>query len=437
MIQRNSNNKSINENQQNAIITKVAWCALLPTWPIVKGTEQTQSADEHENLKRLKHTYRAARTVFFFYVEGMYSSSTISYSEVVIKKQHHYFEFWQLKDALSLEKWNRRKNNNTSSYRRIFLARCRMPRNELLVRFCTVSIGVPIVVALLVNRPYLIVQSSNFLCALEWLRLAPNDTIVTTNPIVYLYPLLSLIIATCSNPLWLLSFLFATFHLATNNDTRVSHFQQGLLFVSVGHYHLLQIARTSLPHALYFMFIVWNCDTGALLGGKFTQLVYRKYPAATSTTIRRRLTVAQVWLKSISPKKTITGLISGLLFGVATAVFFPAVIQSLLSRDLLKQYFGKLFSIADLLCGNWHTGFWKCFSTSIVLDSYAANHYWIYPKLYRIIRWFNGKLRQTGCREERFWQTTAWAWRINGPYGFYVNIQWNLFLVLYELEIIF
>jgi len=219
-----------------------------------------------------------------------------------------------------------------------------MPRNELLVRLCTVSIGVPIVVALLVNRPYLIVQSSNFLCALEWLRLAPNDTIVTTSPIVYLYPLLSLIIATCSNPLWLLSFLFATFHLATNNDTRVSHFQQGLLFVSVGHYHLLQIARTSLPHALYFMFIVWNCDTGALLGGKFTQLFYRKYPAANaSTTIRRWLTVAQAWLKSISPKKTITGLVSGLLFGVATAVFFPAVIQSVLFGDFLKQYFGDYF----------------------------------------------------------------------------------------------
>jgi CDP-diglyceride synthetase len=50
-----------------------------------------------------------------------------------------------------------------------------------------------------------------------------------------------------------------------------------------------------------------------------------------------------VWLKSISPKKTITGLISGLLFGVATAVFFPAVIQSLLSGDLLKQYFGNYF----------------------------------------------------------------------------------------------
>jgi CDP-diglyceride synthetase len=72
---------------------------------------------------------------------------------------------------------------------------------------------------------------------------------------------------------------------------------------------------------MYFMFIVWNCDTGALLGGTFLggKLSHHKH---TSTPMN--------WLNSISPNKTISGLLSGILLGILTAVYFPAILESCL-----------------------------------------------------------------------------------------------------------
>jgi phosphatidate cytidylyltransferase len=210
--------------------------------------------------------------------------------------------------------------------------------HELLHRLCTVSIGIPIVIIALARCPTYLIHTSHLVCILEWLQLLPEECNATSSTgtnnfssAFFYYPIASLLIASSRNPLWLLCLFFAVFTLASfttsvNQDQDCQrlyfhHLLQGLLFVSIGHHHLIQISLNSFPHTMYFMFIVWNCDTGALLGGKFLggKLSYYNH---TSTPMS--------WLTSISPNKTISGLVSGILLGIITAVYFPALLKSCL-----------------------------------------------------------------------------------------------------------
>lgn len=202
---------------------------------------------------------------------------------------------------------------------------------ELLRRFCTVSIGIPIVIAALARYPTYLIQASHFLCILEWLQLIPEDCksarASNQSSARFYYPIVSLVVASSRNPLWLLSLSFAVFTLVSFTSVTnqlcqrlyFHHLLQGLLFVSVGNYHLIQISSMSFPHTLYFMFIVWNCDTGALLGGKLL---------GGKALFYRQPFISKGWLKSISPNKTVSGLLSGLLLGILTAVYFPAILKS-------------------------------------------------------------------------------------------------------------
>lgn len=209
--------------------------------------------------------------------------------------------------------------------------------HELLRRLFTVSIGIPIVIIALVRCPTYLIQASHLLCILEWIQLMPEEckrTVGTNNfsTAYFYYPLTSLWIASSKNPLWLLCLFFAIFTLASfttgvNHVCQRLYFQhllQGLMFVSIGHYHLIQISLKSFTHTMYFMFTVWNCDTGALLGGKFL---------GGKKNYQKHINAPISWLHSISPNKTISGLLSGILLGTITAVYVPIILQSGLARS--------------------------------------------------------------------------------------------------------
>jgi phosphatidate cytidylyltransferase len=70
---------------------------------------------------------------------------------------------------------------------------------------------------------------------------------------------------------------------------------------------------------LSLLLIVWNCDTGCLLAGRFSRLLNK---SSTPVSIP--------WLYRISPAKSLEGIFGGIIFGTITTIHVLPCLWSLL-----------------------------------------------------------------------------------------------------------
>lgn len=106
----------------------------------------------------------------------------------------------------------------------------------------------------------------------------------------------------------------------------IQHYQFGLLYLSIGFHFLLQIAVSDRGayHIGNLLFVVWMSDTGALICGRMMK-----------STISQRHTESRhnqkgfflMFLKSISPGKTIHGLLGAIITGPISAILYPCGIH--------------------------------------------------------------------------------------------------------------
>ena len=203
---------------------------------------------------------------------------------------------------------------------------------DLPRRLTTISIAVPIILSILSHPKYAryLIQVSHLICTIEWIRLIPKaenkfknddtgDTVSFTgnndmsskdrttrhcdrrnfinrkeslstkkieastikkinlsfrenfHKIVFVF--LSLYLGTPSSsansPSFSLLLPFISMCLTITLPRHIAtHFIHGFLFLSLGYYHLHLIYQDSVVHAIQFLFVVWNSDTGALLFGR-------------------------------------------------------------------------------------------------------------------------------------------------------------------------
>jgi CDP-diglyceride synthetase len=237
---------------------------------------------------------------------------------------------------------------------------------DLLRRLVTVSIGAPIAIVLLTHETYScwLIQAVHLICALEWLRLVPKKSqqdddddknhharlITETTAMRCIFTAVSLLIAASQEPpfvLLALAFGILTITKSLVNSPHeaaaIQHFQNGTVFLSVGFYHLLQISTASKVHAIYFIMIVWNCDTGALLSGKMNRRLFagKKNNGEAGDLVVSLLGLPLSLKKNlnlVSPQKTVTGIVGGLFLGMLTAICFPSVIARSISLGTEMGY---------------------------------------------------------------------------------------------------
>lgn len=107
---------------------------------------------------------------------------------------------------------------------------------------------------------------------------------------------------------------------ATYYLVELEHYQFGLVYLSVGFHFLIQISRIGGPmHIGNLLFVVWMSDTGALILGRMIKNTTReeKNHAAEESGIFLS------FLKSISPGKTLPGLLGAVITGPTCIVIYP------------------------------------------------------------------------------------------------------------------
>lgn len=223
-----------------------------------------------------------------------------------------------------------------------------MSWNDLPRRVATISVLIPLVLSAL-TKPviaFYLIQASHLLCAIEWVRLVPREVedLQSANdnekkkghhaskkshyhPCLYVFVFTSLYIATPSKlggilpspiPLELsLPFCMVLFTLTSPRHV-ATHCVNGILFLSFGYNHVHKIYDFSLSHSVMVLFTVWNSDTGALLFGRTFQ----------HDPIGRQLGITDT-MRTISSKKSFTGIVGAVLFGVMTAIFFPTFMNQI------------------------------------------------------------------------------------------------------------
>eukprot|EP00571_Detonula_confervacea_P014858 CAMPEP_0172303334 /NCGR_PEP_ID=MMETSP1058-20130122/4872_1 /TAXON_ID=83371 /ORGANISM="Detonula confervacea, Strain CCMP 353" /LENGTH=208 /DNA_ID=CAMNT_0013014095 /DNA_START=218 /DNA_END=844 /DNA_ORIENTATION=+ len=103
----------------------------------------------------------------------------------------------------------------------------------------------------------------------------------------------------------------------------MQHYQFGLIYLSIGFHFILQISKIGGPiHIGNLLFVVWMSDTGALIAGR---LMKKKKKDATKEVITRSDYdgILLSFLKSISPGKTLPGLLGAIMTGPISALIYP------------------------------------------------------------------------------------------------------------------
>ena len=185
-----------------------------------------------------------------------------------------------------------------------------------------------------------------------------------------LFPLASILIINASNQQLPLALCLssAMIHLSLywtssdNPDTTAiaarQHAQHGLLSLSLPFHCLLQIASTSFSHTIWFLFVVWNGDTGALIAGRVGRMICKTDILAA---ICPRMMID--FVKRVSPSKSITGLVGGVIGAAVTAVYWPSVmfwVQSMCLHLSIADYptvFGWLGGMVGISSLDVHSYF--------------------------------------------------------------------------------
>jgi len=287
-------------------------------------------------------------------------------------------------------------------------------------RLLTIIIGVPLIILLLRNSitSWLFFQSAHMICLYEWRSLLPptnydpdkdsqsssNENLVQINKrlqallakddkssssiskcIFYtfcIYSVLITIIPTSTLPLVLLSFgIVIRFipHLPVYQSTQsnissyciaMQHYQFGIIYLSIGFHYILSICKVGgWKHIRILLFIVWMSDTGALILGRLMAKKVKIKKDDDNSHDNRGKFVS--FLKSISPGKTMPGLLGAIITGPLSALVFRISLPSSSSvlecdsdtcsstmQQLLQYYYnpttqkiilGLLLSIAGII----------------------------------------------------------------------------------------
>ena len=142
---------------------------------------------------------------------------------------------------------------------------------------------------------------------------------------------------------------------AENVYLTIQHYQFGLLYLSIGFHYLIQIAMSNRGayHVGNLLFVVWMSDTGALICGRTMKNIIRQIQAMSKVD-RNRYFVD--FLHSISPGKTVIGLLGALVTGPVCALVYPVVFESNNDEFLVdgntgaqRAFFGFIIAIAGIL----------------------------------------------------------------------------------------
>lgn len=195
--------------------------------------------------------------------------------------------------------------------------------SDLPRRLTTISLGVPIILYILSYKPTALIffQGVHFLSCIEWVQLIPttSDGNYATK---YLFVVISMVVSQLPDSLLSLGMVLGmtVLYLVTRN----THFCHGLLLLTLP-FHTWYLVSRSFTHTVSLLFIVWNCDTGALIAGRMRRMLFPNTP------------LMQVeWLKRISPAKSIVGIGGGILLGILTTLGIPAM-WSTTQRYLPKE----------------------------------------------------------------------------------------------------
>lgn len=224
---------------------------------------------------------------------------------------------------------------------------------DLPRRILTVAVGVPSIILLLQNTvtSWLFFQGAHLICLLEWRALVPpslSSTDTARNGDVsshlsqyYLMSVFSIasimitIIPTSLLPLALMAssvILRLIPHLPMYQNVKsaeyiyltIQHYQFGLLYLSIGFHFLIQIAvGDGAYHIGNLLFVVWMSDTGALICGRIMKSIISQRDAESR---HNQKGVFLMFLKSISPGKTIYGLLGATITGPISAILYPFII---------------------------------------------------------------------------------------------------------------
>jgi len=218
--------------------------------------------------------------------------------------------------------------------------------NDLPKRLLTVSFGAPLVCLMLFYIPHIFFQIIHLLCILEWLRLSPFKrdrkqylfTFISLGTVYVPQMFISVYLSTSSSLLYLSGYLDGS-----GPDEYTRHLIHGLLLISVSFKHWILLAQQSFSHTFYVLFIVWNCDTGALVGGRLGKMIFKSNDVIGERMKRFKIGKLLInILYNISPSKSVTGFVGGITFGTLTAVYIPefsiAVERFLKDMSLTKKF---------------------------------------------------------------------------------------------------
>jgi len=255
---------------------------------------------------------------------------------------------------------------------------------DLPRRLLTVGLGVPSIV-LILRHPitsWLFFQGAHLICLVEWRALLPspplkilpnnddNDDVAIipsnlhrlANDMYYAYCIFSILIAiipTSFLPMCIMVFTImlrllphcikyqsspppsTTAHNNNDNNTYfiislIQHYQFGLLYISIGFHYLIRICQVGDGpiHIGNLLFIVWMSDTGALIIGRTMSRSSNRSTTKKSSTS----TTTTSFLTSISPGKTIVGLLGAIITGPISAVIYSSILlPSSSSSSILKE----------------------------------------------------------------------------------------------------
>jgi len=289
--------------------------------------------------------------------------------------------------------------------------------SDLPRRLATVSIGAPAIVIILSHRQTSIIffQAVHILCTLEWVRLRPTNSNSTADTPLHettesrsssvsntandgckagtppwtstlLFPAVSLLLATSSTsrfPAYLslaAALLYLSYyvdvdsytcHDKSNDDdnnttttrtatresirTECQHCLHGLLYLTPSFHSWLQLSYLSFTHTVYLLFIVWNSDTGALLGGRIGKALFRTTDDVVGKVLLGRFRWGRRLVRlvnTISPKKSFTGFLGGVVLGMGTALSLPRVILAMhgwMDAHRLGSMGGLVTTIVEVL----------------------------------------------------------------------------------------
>lgn len=189
---------------------------------------------------------------------------------------------------------------------------------DLPRRLATISLGIPIIIYILSYSQLALVffQGVHFLSCIEWIQLSPQSPPTSTtsgqqDSKNILFIVVSMVVAQSSDEIFTLGMVLgmAILYLVTRNG----HLLHGLLLLTLPFHAWYQVSR-SFTHTVSLLFIVWNCDTGALVAGRVRRMLFPNQPPHKIA-----------WLQSISPAKSIVGMWGGLVLGTLTTLGIPTM----------------------------------------------------------------------------------------------------------------